>query len=474
MATKQLIIVSGEIKGEVEICETDSLKDVQALILEEFDDDMLSCSSSDGAFCFHVNDIRIAHKQEECKMAWNLVSSHDNNSNNNPIIVSLHSKQQQKWSNNDNNNNKRKLETTTTAMAMATTPSCNSQQSSSKRERHSHDENQNHIDQTSTSTTKSKSPQVVESSSNASNTNASMSASTHASTHASASASSTTGTTKDASFYSVDSKEEAKPNKNIVNINANANATAQPTMEDSPPMPCKRLNYQEKLNTATTTTNTTNNTTPTKDDEDTEFYLADDDEITVEMMKAPDKEDTANDDDDDDNDDDDDDDVITNDDNTNDVLLPPPLLDMNMDPDVVVVDVDVNVDAESVMTEQATTLVTSTAAFVTPQVDNKTTTNTRLHTTAHNIAIQSMDVFRIHQQLNHTATFPYFLQQPFSFFPVQQPGVLPQNLLRKRTRAEREFQCLCEKERYAQRGRKKPGCTRHSTACKLSRLLHEG
>jgi hypothetical protein len=60
--TKELVIVSGDIKGEVEVCQTDTLHDVRALILQEFNDDMLPFED----FCFHVNDIRISKKQE-CK-----------------------------------------------------------------------------------------------------------------------------------------------------------------------------------------------------------------------------------------------------------------------------------------------------------------------------------------------------------------------------------------------------------------------
>ena len=74
--TKELLIVTGDLKGEVEICETDTLKDVRALILEEFDDEMLPFQD----FCFHVNDIRISEKQERKKQAWNLST------------ISLHSK----------------------------------------------------------------------------------------------------------------------------------------------------------------------------------------------------------------------------------------------------------------------------------------------------------------------------------------------------------------------------------------------
>jgi hypothetical protein len=110
--------------------------------------------------------------------------------------------------------------------------------------------------------------------------------------------------------------------------------------------------------------------------------------------------------------------------------------------------------------------------------------------TTRNTDIKSMDDFLIYQQLNQvmsmpaaatpvhvfstmpqqSTTFPFFSQ---SFFTVEQPPVLPRKLLGKRGR-EREFQCLCEKERYEQRGRKKPGPTGHSTACKLNKLLHQG
>jgi hypothetical protein len=98
-------------------------------------------------------------------------------------------------------------------------------------------------------------------------------------------------------------------------------------------------------------------------------------------------------------------------------------------------------------------------------------------------AILSMDEFRIHQQLNHVVStpaavpvpFPFFPQQPLRGFPfpfpsVQQLGVLPRQ--RKRARAEREFQCLCEKQRHEQTGPRKRGPAVHSVACKLSKLLH--
>jgi hypothetical protein len=77
--TKELVIdVSGDIKGKVEICQTDTLKDVRALILEEFDDDMIPFEH----FCFHVNGVRISEKQECKNQAWDL----------SPKLVSLHSK----------------------------------------------------------------------------------------------------------------------------------------------------------------------------------------------------------------------------------------------------------------------------------------------------------------------------------------------------------------------------------------------
>ena len=85
--TKGLVILWGEIKGEVEICETDTLQNVRALILEEFDNDMLPCQD----FCFHLNDIRVSEKQESKKKAWNI------------SILSLHSKQERQGT-------KRKLE----------------------------------------------------------------------------------------------------------------------------------------------------------------------------------------------------------------------------------------------------------------------------------------------------------------------------------------------------------------------------
>jgi hypothetical protein len=68
-ATKELIVMSGAIKGAVDISQTSTLKDVRASILQEFDDDMLPCED----FCFYVNEIRISQKQEALKMAWDFV-----------------------------------------------------------------------------------------------------------------------------------------------------------------------------------------------------------------------------------------------------------------------------------------------------------------------------------------------------------------------------------------------------------------
>jgi hypothetical protein len=96
--------------------------------------------------------------------------------------------------------------------------------------------------------------------------------------------------------------------------------------------------------------------------------------------------------------------------------------------------------------------------------------------------------FRIHQQLNHVppmppaavpvpvpvfsmgqSTFPFpFCLQPCFTSTVQKPATVQ---TRKRGR-EREFLCFCEKERYEQLGRKKPGPTMHTNACKLNKMFH--
>ena len=100
----------------------------------------------------------------------------------------------------------------------------------------------------------------------------------------------------------------------------------------------------------------------------------------------------------------------------------------------------------------------------------------------------SLKNFRIHQQLNHVApmppaavpvpvpvfsmgqsTFPFpFCLQPCFTSTVQKPATVQ---TRKRGR-EREFLCFCEKERYEQLGRKKPGPTMHTNACKLNKMFH--
>ena len=99
--TKDLVIVWEDTKGEVAICETDTLQDVRALILKEFDDDMLPF----GDFFFHVNDIRISAKQECKKQAWNLST------------ISLHSKHKRQGT-------KRKVESEDDTPAAASTSAC--------------------------------------------------------------------------------------------------------------------------------------------------------------------------------------------------------------------------------------------------------------------------------------------------------------------------------------------------------------
>jgi hypothetical protein len=81
--TKYLVIVTGDIKGAVEISKTSTLKNVRTSIEEEFDYEMLLPSGEE--FCFYMNDIRIARKQETRRMAWNLT--------NDNTIISLHPKQ---------------------------------------------------------------------------------------------------------------------------------------------------------------------------------------------------------------------------------------------------------------------------------------------------------------------------------------------------------------------------------------------
>jgi hypothetical protein len=78
---KDLAIFYGEIKGFTQVSKKHTLKDVRASILEEFDDDMLP---GDDAFCFHINDFRISRKQEDRKLAWDIVE--------NEQVLSLHPK----------------------------------------------------------------------------------------------------------------------------------------------------------------------------------------------------------------------------------------------------------------------------------------------------------------------------------------------------------------------------------------------
>jgi hypothetical protein len=203
---KELVIVSGDIKGEVEITETDTLKDVRALILEEFDDDMLPCQD----FCFHVNDIRISEKQERKKLAWDL----------SPKRISLHSKQ----------GIKRKLEASSTH-----------EQDTPKRGRSEHE---NHDEMSAPAATLACAS--IESPPNeffdASNT-ALATQSIDSSINSNSSTS--TSTTKDASFYSCEQQEQEtqvgseEQDQRQQKLDLNASETT-----DSP-MPCKRLNYQE-------------------------------------------------------------------------------------------------------------------------------------------------------------------------------------------------------------------------------------
>jgi hypothetical protein len=100
-----VIIVSAEIKGEVEICETDTLEDVRHKIDDEFEDDMM-IPFEDDCFCFHVNDgIRISEKQECKKQAWNLTN------------IRLHSKSNSKFT---KQGTKRKLESSNSSQEQST------------------------------------------------------------------------------------------------------------------------------------------------------------------------------------------------------------------------------------------------------------------------------------------------------------------------------------------------------------------
>ena len=222
--TKELLIESGDIKAEVEISETDTLKDVRALILEEFDDDMLPCQD----FCFHVNDIRVSTKQERKKLAWNL--------SNKPIR--LHLKQ----------GTKRKLEAST------------EESTSIKRGR---SENENHNETRALATTLACAPI---NSPPFDSSGASIKGVTSQSNDSSTGTSSAIpNATKDASFHSCKQQKQEQEQvhseeQDQQQVDSNAEDTA-----DSP-LPCKRLDYQE-------------NTTHTE--EDAAFYSADEDEATA-------------------------------------------------------------------------------------------------------------------------------------------------------------------------------------------------
>jgi hypothetical protein len=79
--SKDLAIFYGKIKGFAHVSQEFTLKDVRALILQEFDDDM---TPGDGDFCFHINDFRISRKQEGRKLAWDLFKNRQ--------VLSLHPK----------------------------------------------------------------------------------------------------------------------------------------------------------------------------------------------------------------------------------------------------------------------------------------------------------------------------------------------------------------------------------------------
>jgi hypothetical protein len=69
MDSKEFIVESGDCQGSVDIYEHHSLSDVRSLIINEFDDDMLP--SSDFYFC--CDGIRVSSKQEQRKLAWDLL-----------------------------------------------------------------------------------------------------------------------------------------------------------------------------------------------------------------------------------------------------------------------------------------------------------------------------------------------------------------------------------------------------------------
>jgi hypothetical protein len=76
--SKKLVVVYGDIKGAVRLSESDSLQEVRALIEAKFDDYMLPS----GEFCFQVDGISIARRQEEENLAWDILHDED--------AVSLH------------------------------------------------------------------------------------------------------------------------------------------------------------------------------------------------------------------------------------------------------------------------------------------------------------------------------------------------------------------------------------------------
>ena len=64
-----MVVVSGKIRGSIDVEEHHTMQDVRTLIMDEFDDDMLPS----GKFVFHVNGVRLSSKQEPRKLAWDMI-----------------------------------------------------------------------------------------------------------------------------------------------------------------------------------------------------------------------------------------------------------------------------------------------------------------------------------------------------------------------------------------------------------------
>ena len=78
--TKELVIVSGNDKGFVDVQAYHVLADVRRLLKEKFDDDMLPC----GEFFFCANGVRLSSKQEARKLAWGYIKD--------MMVVSIHTR----------------------------------------------------------------------------------------------------------------------------------------------------------------------------------------------------------------------------------------------------------------------------------------------------------------------------------------------------------------------------------------------